>query len=634
MNKAVPAIVVVLILGVAAYFLFLKPEQPVTEKASYEVMELKVYPEDTPVGSKVYVTAKVKALKTGWIDVSISIGGEELTKSVEVENAGQVLLVDFEYIPMQAGSFEVVAPEVAPISFSVHEPTPPSFKVTKIDIPSRAIVGKEVVACIEVVNEGEMEGSYSGVLHIGAQDIHQRYPVTIGPKATRMISFRFTPTEAGKFDVTIENYVGSPVKITVEESRPEFSIEDLMVPSFAYVGEAQATVVVKNVGNDTGQYKPEILVDGERITYPRAESIAPGEEKIFVFNLGELTTGSHTIKAGDYSRILQVSEKPEVFVKDISVPEVVIVGSSVPVRITIRNNGTSTQTFSEDLIASPGGTQTVTAEVAPGQEKIVDATVQATQKGIMYIEIGGKQKSVRVLGYKDLMLEDVDWLKYRFSSTNRIPELGQEYNFPESGTATVTVSYKGMVEIGGKKCRKVVSEIEGGEESYQIFYSPDTDTAAYLFALINYYQGSKTTEVEYDPPLQIASFPLEVGATSSSTSTMTVHNYYPIDITLSGQCTCQYEVVGTETVVVKGQPVEAFVVVVTIHLEGQATFRGEVCDVVSDTVITRRLNRVGILLKSEERTTSKVTYMGQQFTIISETNMELLDYSLTNLSQL
>jgi hypothetical protein len=627
MQKLIPIVIVVAVVAGAGAFMFLR--KPSAAEATYTVEDLLVYPENAPAGSTVYVTAVVKSLKAGSADITFEIGGESFPQSVEFENEGQVMPVEFRYVaPSTLAPVQVKVGEISK-TINVREARPASFRVTKLVGPSEAVKGREVEVIAEVVNEGEREGSYQGELKLEGNVIRTTSPVTIGPGEKKVLSFKFTASQGGS--LTIANYTGS-LSLNVVEPYSRLEYLALEVPSTAYEGDVDVEVRVKNVGNVENEFSITLNPAPNKYSPSQRLRLAPGEEEIVTATYS-MSAGNYTIQAGSYSKSINVQPAPAVKVKEITTPQLAVVGSQVSVKVKVSGTGTFT---GEPKVEIEGSSVTTTprevSATVSGEDKEVTVTFTAGQKGLCTFELGGKKKSFPVVGYQEVYLQG-DYIKYSYTSSMSIPQLGQ--GIQDSGE--FLLKYEGKENVGATECRKIKREITSssqysGSGNYDLLYSPDTDREGFLYQAFSYRGGSTASELTYDRPLKILSFPLNQGPNASGSATATIKNYQPIELSVTGNCTAETRIEGVGTTPKGGM--EGIKMVITLRVAGNATFRGQTNPVNSTTVITRYVNQAGVVLYEKTETTSSTKYSGIDITLIDIEEITLKELHLSRLTSL
>ncbi len=637
MNKLVPILLVLVAAACGGAYMFL---MRAPAGAEYTVEDLTVYPTEVPSGGKIYITALVKSARAGTVEVKFNIGGEEIPVETDFAEEGEEKLVAYEYPVSELGELQIRAGDLSR-TVTVRTPQPARFEVTRLEVPSQVLKGSQTAVVAEVVNRGEMRGNYQGGLSVAGTQVSTASAQGIDPGERRIVRFVFTATVGGS--ITLENYTGSPVSLNVVEPFTRFEYVDLAVPSTVYAGEVRIEGRVKNTGNVENEITVQLTVNpsANYTVSPRARlSLKPGQESTVTFIFSDLSAGSYILQFGDLpSKTLRVEPKPEVYVEDIIVPEVAIVGTQIPVKVVVKS-GTTGGSFSGTLEAKVEGStissESISLTLGSNETREVSRVLSVgNTKGICTLEVGGKAKSLRVLGYKDLYVAGVDWMEYNYTSDMRVPELNQSIH--DEGRFKYT--YQGTKTVGDQTCREMRREITSSqqygarpEQNYDLIYAPDTDKEAFLFQALSYRNGRMASEMSYSNPLKIFSFPL-AGEVQGSAS-VTIKNYQPIELTITGTCNSRAEVKGKENLTVAGQTVEATKIEIRLEVSGTATFRGQSGPVTSTTTITRWVNSAGVLLKERAVTSSSFVYMGQRITFTDEEYVELRSFNLSYLTKL
>jgi hypothetical protein len=640
MKKIVPVAAAVAVLVVIVAVVFLKPKGGQAGGLVYQ--ELNLFPADAPQGSVVVATLKVGATKPGTYEVKIRIGDWSDSKTVTFENVEEVQLVSFNYYAGTIGSFQVSAGDLPPQTLNVRQPAPAAFKVLSIEVPAQAVKGTTVKVTALVQNRGEVEGSYVGRLMVAGQVVRETPPQPIGPGASKSVVFSFTVTQnPGKYNIELENYVGSAVYLNVVEAKAEFEKTGLAVPAKGYTDEpVEVTLTVKNVGNIENYFTFTLdSVEPSVGSLPsKSLKVKPGEEKSYTLPLS-LSKGTYTLTFGDHKRTITVEEPSSVRVKEIKVPDVALLLSEVPVKVKVFNSSDTTGEFTGTLEVKIGEetifSQSVSISGIPARgESEKEYKIPAsklTKKGLCTVTLEAKAKSFKVLGLDEVYLPG-DWVEYQGTTVVTIPELGID----RSEQGKFKLVYEGTTTREKYVCRKFVRQSEEDPTTYDELYTPDTDKEGYLYQALSYLKGELNSEVNYDDRLLILRLPLTVGeinATSGPTWVV-IRNKRPIQFNMEGMCTVETKVEGTETKSVAGQPVETIKLSIKLTVNGTATVMGQTAPVTSTTIITRWVNRMGIAVEEIAIMESKTSYMGKDITIHDETRLVLLNYQLSNLSTL
>lgn len=169
----------------------------------------------------------------------------------------------------------------------------------------------------------------------------------------------------------------------------------------ANVGETVTSEVkVSNVGGEKGTYAVTLKIDGS--PYKRKKVTLESNESATVsFEFEKQETGTFTVSAGEISRTLEIKqvEKGKVLIEDLSVtPKEVKAGEPVTVSVQIKNPGETeaSRTLELKINGSPEKRKEVTLK--PGEESLIDFTLQKEAERTYSIKLGDYTESLEVTG--------------------------------------------------------------------------------------------------------------------------------------------------------------------------------------------------------------------------------------------
>ena len=113
---------------------------------------------------------------------------------------------------------------------------PASFDTRNLSIkPSSVQIGETVEITVEVINEGGQEGSHLVELKIN-EVVEDEYVITLDPDSSDIVIFEYTPTQADKYTVAVNDLTGSfTVTQEVEEIITETEGPLDWIPDFPIV---------------------------------------------------------------------------------------------------------------------------------------------------------------------------------------------------------------------------------------------------------------------------------------------------------------------------------------------------------------------------------------------------------------
>jgi serine/threonine protein kinase len=250
---------------------------------------------------------------------------EEFTVTVEVNNTGSTVVSDNITISSTPISDEigitVLSNDKETIEFTGNAEEPgnyplrvssstdeknrtlrvyngPDIRLASLEIENSVDPDENFTAEVEVVNNGDREGSKTIVVSNDSVGIRGQRTVNIGPGATRVISVeidtegiepgRYTMS-AGIADDELESLQTD--QITINEV-PRFSITGIDAPDTVDQGSLfDINVIVNNTGGAAGTQEIELIKDGAPLERKELE-LGPGEQGVISFEaeIGETTT--------------------------------------------------------------------------------------------------------------------------------------------------------------------------------------------------------------------------------------------------------------------------------------------------------------------------------------------------------
>jgi hypothetical protein len=207
---------------------------------------------------------------------------------------------------------------------------PASFKVSNVKItPNRVNTGEAVTVSVDVLNAGDLSGSYSVSLIVSTL-VAQQKMVTLDGGETQTVSFTVNPAESGEYNVEVNGLSGS---LTVSEPGPggtvaaapeetaspmstprapaSFTVSDLSVNPDAVNASEAVTIsaVVTNIGDSDGEYTLSFKVDNKEEDR-KTVSLGPGESDVVSFSTARDTPGEHIFDINGQSGQFTIKSSP------------------------------------------------------------------------------------------------------------------------------------------------------------------------------------------------------------------------------------------------------------------------------------------------------------------------------------
>jgi len=187
------------------------------------------------------------------------------------------------------------------------------FTVSGLSVsPDTVEPGEVVTISVDVENVGTGTSKYTVNLKIDGTT-EESTELTLAAGEDETVTWTVSKTAAKTYDVDVNGLKGS---FTVEEPVPpapaEFVLSDLVVsPASIQTGETvTVSVTVANVGEESGSYTAELLVDDSKVDEETVALVGGASETVeFTGVSGD--EGTHTVSVGDLSGSFTVEAPPE-----------------------------------------------------------------------------------------------------------------------------------------------------------------------------------------------------------------------------------------------------------------------------------------------------------------------------------
>jgi hypothetical protein len=187
------------------------------------------------------------------------------------------------------------------------------FEVRGLSISPETVESGEVVTIsVDVENVGTGTSKYTVNLKVDGTT-EESTELTLAAGEDETFTWTVSKTAAKTYDVDVNGLTGS---FTVEEPVPpapaEFTLSNLFVsPTSIETGETvTVSVTVANVGEESGSYTAELLVDESKVDEETVTLVGGASETVeFTDVSGD--EGTHTVSVGDLSGSFTVEAPPE-----------------------------------------------------------------------------------------------------------------------------------------------------------------------------------------------------------------------------------------------------------------------------------------------------------------------------------
>jgi hypothetical protein len=187
------------------------------------------------------------------------------------------------------------------------------FEISGLSIsPETVEPGEVVTISVDVENVGTGTSTYTVNLKIDGTT-EESTELTLAAGEDETVTWTVSKTAAKTYNVDVNGLTGS---FTVEEPVPpapaEFELSNLVVsPASIETGDTvTVSVTVANVGEESGSYTAELLVDDSKVDEETVTLVGGASETVdFTGVSGD--EGTHTVSVGDLSGSFTVSAPPE-----------------------------------------------------------------------------------------------------------------------------------------------------------------------------------------------------------------------------------------------------------------------------------------------------------------------------------
>jgi hypothetical protein len=192
---------------------------PALKTAEFEVISLEVTPETLAFGDEATVTVQVcnigevEGCYTCILEIAdLTVQPKEVTLA-----GGATETVSFTFIPKKVGSYEVV---VGNLSQTIEVRRPASLSVVPwafVVLPNPVEPGSNVLVHVDIINDGDIEGSDTITLEINAEAVESK-EVTIVPDVKETVKFSPVVIDTpGEYQLRVKGETRSLIVAPVQE---------------------------------------------------------------------------------------------------------------------------------------------------------------------------------------------------------------------------------------------------------------------------------------------------------------------------------------------------------------------------------------------------------------------------------
>ena len=333
---------------------------------------------------------------------------------------------------------------------------PAKIEVLSIQLPDSAIVGRPIVASVEVRNSGEARSTYKLALTVDGKMVDVQ-KVELAGGETKTVDFTLVLEVEGAHEIGADGLVKS---IAVRLPKPPtFELSDLKIePSEVEAGRSvQVSVEVKNVGEVEGSYAVVLRINGA-VTDNKEVTLAGGAVERVSFTVREENAGTYVVEVGELSGSFLVKPALKPWYEASGTVTAVHDGDTISVYVTwvhesvvgVYTARTESVRFSGGIdapeLGNPGGYQArdfIISLCPPGSYVYLDLDNYATGKGpyrdiygrllaVIYVKVGDSWININaeLLRWGMQTYPTHNWLKYTYFSSEFDPYEWLEETYP------------------------------------------------------------------------------------------------------------------------------------------------------------------------------------------------------------
>jgi hypothetical protein len=275
------------------------------------VSDLIITPVEASVGEEVSVSASVtnSGNGSGDYEVVLELDNKPVdTREVNLE-AGASQTVTFTTTPEVAGTYNVELNGLSG-SFKVSPPEAvASVIVSDLTVSEPAVkVGQKVTISALLTNPGNSEAVYKLNLMLN-NSLAESREVTVSADSTEIVSFTFTPSATGSYNVNLEGLSGT-FEVILPSALANFTITEVSVtPEKIFAGDnVTVTALIANAGELAGTFTVMIKVDG-RVEETGVFTLPGKSQKNVTYTVKVEGQGEHQIQINELSRTVVAEVK-------------------------------------------------------------------------------------------------------------------------------------------------------------------------------------------------------------------------------------------------------------------------------------------------------------------------------------
>ncbi len=429
----------------------IKPFEPILKSAEFLLTDLVINQTEAKVDQPIKISVNITNIgeKAGSYSVNLTISDEPRgSRTIQLQNA-ETTIVEFMVTEKIEGSHTV---KIGDLTGTFTIKTPPKlaqFHLSNLGANRTvAEIGEPIKISLRATNIGDEIGNYSISFMINDVLRETKTIHLAGGEATT-VEFVIVEMNEGIYSFRIGDLTGIfTITATAPLPKPaEFKVTDLIIdPATVELGKpVKITVTVTNIGEETGNYTPELLINNA-ISDRRTIQLSGGEATTVEFTASETSQGTYSVKIGDLTGAFTIAPPPtkpakfSVFGLIIS-PYEASVGEAIIISVKVSNVGEEAGNCTLTLTVNDVVRETKTIQLLLEQYSfVVEFPVTEANEGSYTVKIGDLTGTFKIVpsGYRTLIISSSSGASVSFTLD------GQSYTTPYSallkeGTYTIAM---------------------------------------------------------------------------------------------------------------------------------------------------------------------------------------------------
>ena len=287
---------------------YLYIDSQILEPATFEVTDLVINPTWVQVGGSVQVSANVTNVgdQAGNESVALSVDDTPVTAKTLQLSGGESTNVVFTAADLTEGNHTIaIGDATGSVIVTLEKPSQAAeLKLTDLATSRKeAEIGDPIVVSVVATNIGDVAGEFTLNLLVNGEQKETKV-ISLDGGASTTAQFEIVENAEGTYEVSIGDLTTSfSITSNAQPIKPaEFQISQLTVSPQSVLDDEHVEISAKvtNVGEETGTYSVELMVDGSLKDTTSVE-LSGGATTIVTFEIVETGSGQHTVTIDDQS---------------------------------------------------------------------------------------------------------------------------------------------------------------------------------------------------------------------------------------------------------------------------------------------------------------------------------------------